>query len=500
MGGAGYLAGMLNVAVCERARRARDPRFDGRFFVGVLTTKVYCRPICPVALPKAENVRFYPSAAAASEAGFRPCLRCRPEATPGSPAWRGSAATVTRALRLIDDGALDRGGVDALAERLGVGSRHLARLFNEHLGASPVAVAQTRRLHFAKQLIDETDLPMTQVAMSAGFGSLRRFNTLFRTTYGKSPSALRGRRGEAEDVLTLRLSYRPPLDFGAMLGFLASHGVPAIEQVSGLSYRRTVEVGGEACAIEVRWPPGQRRGRAAGDASGARRAHLELRLPVAAAGALADVAARARATFDLDANPAFVAEHLAGDARLRGFVRAHAGKLRVPGAWDRFEMAVRAILGQGVSVAAARTFTRRLVERYGRRVALGVPGLTHLFPDAGRLARARVERIGITGARAAAIRALARAVASGELDLGSAQSSDLLALPGVGPWTAQYVALRALGEPDAFPAGDLVLRRAMRDGAGRAPSIAALEQLSQRWRPWRGYAAMALWQLANDSR
>jgi len=484
---------MPKAAVCVRAYRARDPRFDGRFYVGVLTTGVYCRPICPAMTPKVDNVRFFPSAAAAANAGLRPCLRCRPETSVGTPAWLGTSATVSRALRLIGEGALDGGSVEQLAQRLGIGARHLSRLFDDHLGASPLAVAQTRRLHFAKRLIDETNLPMTEVALGAGFGSVRHFNTLLRRTYGRTPSELRRGRRQAAAVngggVTLRLAYRPPLDIAAVIAFLARRATPGVERVEANSYLRTISTAGGHGTVELRASePGV----------------IELHLQVPEPSALLDAAERARRLFDLNANPTEIVEHLRRDRRLARRLRSGQG-VRVPGSWDPFELAVRAILGQSISVAAATTLAGRLASRFGERFdghnAATDAGLDRLFPNAQRLsvvAVAKLAGIGLPRPRARTIVELARAVVAGQLDLASTSSLEsyvesLMRLPGIGEWTAGYIAMRALGDPDAFPAGDLVLRRSLRPGGERLTAT-ELTREAEAWRPWRAYAAMLLWQ------
>ncbi len=483
----------LDPAVCERARQSRDARFDGRFFIGVLTTGVYCRPVCPARSPLPRNVRFYPTAAAAAEDGLRPCLRCRPETAPGTSAWAGTSATVARALRLIAAGALDRGGVEELADPLGVTPRHLSRLFVQHLGASPKAVAQTRRLHFAKRLIDETRLPMADVALSSGFKSVRRFNDAFRATYSRSPSALRSARGREpheaatveESPIALRLAFRPPYDWGGLIEFLGPRAIPRVEEVSRDAYRRTIRVDGQAGLIEVR-PVADR--------------HC-VRLEVRQAGprALFGIAERIRRLFDLDADSSVIANHLERDPLLAPVVGRRPG-LRVPGAWDGFELGVRAILGQQVSVKGATTLAGRIVEAYGDPLpAAAGDGLTHLFPTARRLARADLSRIGLPGARAGAINAFARACAEGRLGLESGRSFEEIAgrltgLSGIGRWTAEYVALRALGDPDAFPSTDLGLVRAAGFDAGPR-GARRLAERAEAWRPWRAYAAMYLWQL-----
>ncbi len=480
----------LDPEALNRARISRDPRFDGKFFIAVTSTGIYCRPICPSRWAKRANVRFFGSTAAAEAAGFRPCLRCRPETAPGTPAWLGTAAVVRRALRLIDDGALDEDSVEALAARLGIGSRHLVRLFRRHVGASPIAVAQTRRLHFAVCLLEASDLPITQVAMAAGFGSSRRFNDAFRATYRRSPRELRkaGRRtggATAGDRVILRLAYRPPYDWEHMRDFLAARAIGGLERVDAGGYARTVACPGGHALVAVRALPGKHA--------------LELRVAGAPAAALLQLSSVARRVFDLAGDPARIGAELAADELMGPLVAQRPG-LRIPGAWDAFECAVRAILGQQVSVAAGRTLVERLVVRSGEEIRDGIEGLTRLFPTPAALVRANLDGLGITGTRIAALRSLARAVLDGRVDF-SAASADvataLAALPGVGPWTAQYVALRALGEPDALPYGDWVLRRMAARGA--APLTAQqLEQRSETWRPWRSYATVHLWQAAGQ--
>jgi AraC family transcriptional regulator of adaptative response / DNA-3-methyladenine glycosylase II len=487
----GILGLGLGRGALDRARVSRDPRFDGKFFIAVTSTGIYCRSVCPVPSPKTSNVRYYATAAAAAEAGFRPCLRCRPEAAPGTPAWLGTSALVRRALRLIQDGVLDETSVDALAARLGIGSRHLHRLFVQHVGASPITVAQTRRLHFAKHLLDETDLPITEIALAAGFGSLRRFNDTFQRTYRRAPRELRRRRrrglaAEGGDDVVLRLAFRPPYDWPQVCAFLAARAVPGVERVDARGYARTVASDGSHALVCVRALEDEHA--------------LELRVRGAAPPSLFQISTAARRTFDLAADPARIALALETDPLLRPLVKARPG-LRIPGAWDPFECAVRAVLGQQVSIAAARTLAARLVSRVGRTVAGGTDGLTHAFPAPPALAAADLDGLGLTGARGRALRALARAVCEGALDFGGPVeevTSALAALPGFGPWTAQYVALRALGEPDAFPAADLVLRR-MTAAGGPPLTARALEARAEAWRPWRGYAVLHLWRAAGEA-
>ncbi len=467
----------LDREICERARMARDPRFDGRFFIGVTSTGIYCRPVCPARPPKPENVRYFPSAAAAAGAGFRPCLRCRPEASPGTPAWLGASASVSRALKLIGESALDDGGVDQLAGRLGVGSRHLRRLFLRYLGATPVAVAQTRRVHFAKKLIDETSLSMAQVAMAAGFGSIRRFNAVFQKLYGRAPGDLRrtvtmptnghpaGHDRSQSGNYRFRLAYRPPYDWDSLIGFLAARATPGVETVGPAEYRRTIGLDGLTGEISVR------------PVEGSHCLELNIRYPDPAA--LFRIVERVRGMFDLGADPAEFAGHLKRDPRLKKMLRAHPG-LRVPGCWDGFEISVRAILGQQVSVKAATTVAGRLAAEFG---SLETGGTGVLFPCAATLAGADLSRVGLTGQKVRSIRELAAAVSRNEISFDRSVDPEqfekqITAIRGIGPWTAQYIAMR-LGEPDAFPAGDLYLR----DVAAKAEA----------WRPWRAYAAMYVW-------
>ncbi len=482
----------LSRRALDRARASRDPRFDGKFFIAVTSTRIYCRPVCPVPSPKPANIRYYDSAVSAAEAGYRPCLRCRPEAAPGTPAWLGTSAVVRRALRLIQEGVLDEISVDDLAGRLGIGPRHLHRLFVQHLGAAPLTVAQTRRLHFAKRLLDETDLPMTEVAIAAGFGSVRRFNDAFQRTYARAPREIRKRRRveptpAARDEVVLKLPFRPPYDWEQVLGFFATRAVPGVESVDARGYRRILATreGGTAL-VAVSALPGEHA--------------LELRVRGASPSELFHVAAAARHAFDVAADPGLVGQALGSDPLLGPLVKKRPG-LRVPGAWDPFEVAVRAVLGQQVSVAAARTLAGRLVVRAGRALQPAEGDLRYAFPDAGALAGASLDGLGITGARVRALHGLARAVAEGRLDFGGPSdevTAALAALPGFGAWTAQYVALRGLGEPDAFPEGDLVLRRMAAGGA--APlSTRALATLAEGWRPWRAYAALHLWRAAGDA-
>ena len=479
----------LDPDACYRAFGARDARFDGRVFVGVHTTGIYCRPICPARSAKRENVSFYFSAAAAQAAGFRPCLRCRPELSPDTAAWHGTAHTVARALALIEAGALDDGSVEDLAARLGVGGRHLRRLFQQHVGASPLAVAQTRRVLLAKQLIHDTSLTMTEVALASGFGSVRRFNETFRQLFQRPPAALRrswGAVGSDAGAVTIRLPYRPPYDWDATLAFLAAQAIPRVEAVGRDSYARTIALDGR-CGTLVVVP---------GDDYTLR---ATIRFPCMAA--LPRIIARLRSVFDLSADPARIDAHLAGDPALAPFIAARPG-MRAPGAWDRFELAVRAILGQQITVPAATNLARRLVEAVGVMVDDPVAqtfGLTRLFPTPHQIAAPDIVSLDLVpGTRATALSSLAAAVSADPVLLGPYRDlegavSQLRSLPGIDDWTAQYIALRALRVPDAFPVADIGLQRAMTGLIDRFPTSVELLARAECWRPWRAYAAMHLW-------
>jgi AraC family transcriptional regulator of adaptative response / DNA-3-methyladenine glycosylase II len=437
----------------DQARVSRDARFDGRFFIAVRTTGTYCRPICPAPRCRSRNVRYYPTAAAAAAAGFRPCLRCRPEAAPGTPAWLGTSAVVRRALRLIQEGALDDSNVEELASRVGVGARHLHRLFLAHVGASPVDVAQTRRLHFAKRLLDETTLPITELALAAGYGSLRRFNHAFRETYGKPPRELRKARKAglpaiAADEIALRLAYRPPYDWPSIVAALAARLTPGVERADGGSWARAVRIDGRVATIRVEPLSGENA--------------LLLRVRGAPAAALLSISATARRVFDLAADPAPIAATLRRDRELAALLRRRPG-LRIGGAWDPFECAVRAVAGPAA--------TARIARELGDALPRNAEGLTHLFPLPGTLAVARVP--GLARPRLEMLRRLARRAADGTLDFGGAVEALMGELSGIGgERLAQTVALYALGEPDALP----------------SPALASR---AEAWRPWRSYGFLA---------
>jgi len=511
-----------------RALTARDARFDGTFFVGVTTTGVYCRPICPARTPGRDRCVFFQRATEAERDGFRACFRCRPELAPGyksgaasgvPPGYKSGAASgappgyksgdanvdalpslVQAALARIDIGYLNEHSVDDLARELGVTSRHLRRATEAELGVSPVALAQSRRLALAKQLLQDTQLSLTDIAFASGFSSVRRYNALFSSRFGRAPSSVRRGHGDpravrdaGEATIALRLDYRPPFDWETLLRFIGDRAIPGVESVTDGVYRRNVRVGKKTGHVSVRrdrernvlW------------------AHVSLSL----SGVLMPIRARLRALFDLDAHPLTIAEHLGADASMGPFVRARPG-LRVPGAFDRFETAVRAIAGQMVSVRAATTLSGRIARAFGDATAEDTPekvesdggaraGLDCIFPSAETLAGASVDRIASLGfprTRANALLSFARAVSDGSLVLDDDTTppeekiAAFKALPGFGNWTAQYMAMRVLGWPDAFPASDLGVRKAL----GGAPESAVLA-MAESWRPWRAYAVMHLW-------
>ncbi len=479
----------LDKHICDRARMAKDRRFDGLFFIGVLSTGIYCRPICPAPAPKAHNIVYFPTAAAAANAGLRPCLRCRPEASPGSPAWNGTSTTVSRAMLLIRQGALNEGSLEELAEKLGVGSRHLRRLFQTHVGVSPKVFATTQKTLFAKKLLNETAMPISQIAFASGFGSIRRFNAAFSKIYGRTPSSFRGlkkgRKSAAKAYFKteLVLAYRPPFDWQCMLDFYESRAIPGVEVVEDGVYHRSVRLNETLGTLSVSHDPKQ-------DA-------LRLRVALSDSRDLMLLVEKVRRMFDLDANMAAIHDLLGADPVLKHSVR-HLPGLRLPGAWDPFESAVRAVVGQQVSVKGARTIIGRIAQRAGSAMtAAGLGGLRGYFPTAQQLSACDLEGIGMPTKRAATITALARAAVSGELAFhvrGSLETfiAGLKKIPGIGDWTAQYIAMRALGEPDAFPAGDLGIARALQQGYGR-PTPKQITAMAEKWRPWRAYAAIYLW-------
>ena len=503
----------LDADRCYAAVTTRDARFDGLFFTAVNTTGIYCRPVCAARTPKRSSCDFFPTAAAAESAGFRPCLRCRPELAPGRADFNETPAAAI--LARLQAGALDEGSSETLGREIGLSSRQVRRILLEHFGVTPIEVAQTQRLLFAKKLLQETELPMTQIALSSGFRSLRRFNTSFRERYGLAPSTLRrdgrGQTDEAREPaspsmgdITLRLAYRPPLDWPTMLRYLAGRATRGVESVeygaSGATYLRTamLTAGERAVAgwLAVREP------NAAEIAKKANANVLLVTLSAPLAPVLMPVMHRLRQLFDLDANPTRIALHLERDALLLPALAASPG-LRVPGAWDGFELALRAVLGQQDSVAGATTLAGRLAASFGAPIVTPHASLDRGAPTAATLARADladIAAIGLPKTRAMTIRELARFAANDGLNFAPGTQLDdavatLDALPGIGLWTAHYIAMRALRYADAFPAGDLGLRKALGalEGADKLPTEAALIQRAETWRPWRAYAAAYLW-------
>jgi AraC family transcriptional regulator of adaptative response / DNA-3-methyladenine glycosylase II len=544
---------------CYRAVSSKDGRFDGWFVTAVTSTGIYCRPSCPAVTPRRENVRFLPSAAAAQRDGFRACKRCRPDASPGSPEWNVRADLTGRAMRLIADGLVDRDGIGGLAARLGYSERHLNRLLVTELGAGPLALARAQRAHTARLLIETTDLPFTEIAFAAGFPSIRQFNETVRAVFATTPSELRARSahrggvrggvagsggaagsgsatgsgarngatgsGDARNgakaatgAITLRLRHRPPLDAAGLLGFLGMRAVPGVEALDadGRTYRRVLALP-HGLGVAALTPQAE---------------HVDCTLRLADMRDLGAAVQRCRRLLDLDADPVAVDAALAGDPVLQPLIAATPG-MRVPGAADGAELAVRAVLGQQVSVGGARTLAARLAQAHGAPLADALPscaaaqagadggaeptangsapaqptanggaaapgaGLTHAFPTAAAIAALDPEQLPMPRARGRALVGLCAALASGEivLDPGADRAEvrrQLVALPGIGPWTAEYVAMRALGDPDAFPASDLGIRHALAK-LGQPHDARSAAALSERWRPWRAYAALHLW-------
>ncbi len=481
----------LDFERCYRAVESRDARFDGWFITAVRTTGIYCRPSCPTPVrPRRENVSFFPTAAAAQLAGYRACKRCRPDASPGSPEWNVRGDLVGRAMRLIADGTVDRDGVAGLARRLAVSERHLHRLLLSELGAGPLAIARAQRAQTARVLIETTDLPFTQVAFAAGFESIRQFNDTVREVFALTPTALRtaGRRRAdiADGVLTLRLPYRPPLDWQALAGWLRTRALPGVAEVNGRVYRRTLRLprGAGVVALEPL------------------DTHIQCTLRLESMADLTSAVRQCRRLLDLDADPLSVVEVLSKDRRLSSIVKKRPG-LRAPGAVDGTELAIQAVLGQQVSLAAARTLASRLVTAHGDVIKIADPTLTHLFPHAASIADADLARLGVPATRRATLRAVARAVADGRLalDPGADRTEtyqQLVQLPGIGEWTAGYIVMRALGDPDTFLPSDLGIKKAVaRLGIGS--NARAISDHAAAWRPWRSYATHQLWATLSDA-
>lgn len=477
---------------CYRALAAKDTRFDGVFFTGVKTTGIYCRPVCSVKTPRASSCIFFSTAAAAEAAGFRPCLRCRPELAPYALQQNLAYAVWQR----IAAGALNDGDGEKLATEVGLSSRQLRRVLQQHFGVTPIELAQTQRLLFAKKLLQETRFPMSEVAYAAGFGSVRRFNALFLARYGMAPTSIRRAAEKSSaydaDAITLRLAYRPPFAWSDMLHYLSGRAIAGVEAViddaaGGISYARSVRLDGASGWLHVRHLPEKHQ--------------LEVSVSSTLAHVLMPLLARLRSQFDLDANPQVVAAHLAHDPLLARQIDKTPG-LRVPGAFEVFELAVRAVLGQQVSVAGATTLSARMVHKFGVATATPFAGVTHHFPTPECLAAAsaaEIAAIGLPGARAEAIRNLAQFAVQGGLQIRPGASlteviTHLKTVRGIGEWTAQYIAMRALRFSDAFPAGDLGLQKAATESVdGLRLTERQLLLRAANWSPWRGYAALLLW-------
>lgn len=473
---------------CLRAVRSKDARFDGWFFTAVLTTGIYCRPSCPVVPPKAENMVFHPSAAACQQAGFRACKRCRPDTSPGSPEWNARADSVARAMRLIHDGVVDREGVTGLAGRLGYSERQIERQLLAELGAGPLALARAQRAQTARLLIETTALPMAEVAFAAGFSSIRTFNDTVREVFALAPTELRARAARRADapadrtpgVISLRLPFRAPLNPDNLFGHLAATAVPGVEEWRDGAYRRTLRLPYGHGIVALTPAPG----------------HIRCRLALTDPRDLTVAISRCRRMLDLDADPVAVDEQLRTDPLLAPLVDKAPGR-RVPGSADAAEFAVRAVLGQQVSTAAARTHAARLVTAHGTPVNDPEGGLTHLFPTPDALAALDPESLALPRSRRTTLTTLVAALADGTLPLGTDSDWDeararLHALPGFGPWTVEVIAMRALGDPDAFLPADLGVRRAAR-ALGLPSTPAALTARAAAWRPWRAYAVQYLW-------
>ncbi|GIU67658.1 DNA-3-methyladenine glycosylase 2 family protein [Candidatus Phycosocius spiralis] len=478
----------LDPDTCYRIISARDARYDGRFFTAVTTTGIYCRPICPARIPERNHVKFYPSAFAAQEHGFRPCLRCRPETAPDTPAWRGTATTIGRALRLIEEGVLDTGSVEGLAHRLGIGQRHLRRLFLKHVGASPSSVAQTRRLFLAKQLVHESTMSITDIALASGFSSVRRFNEAFHALFRRPPSALRSELGhngliKHHGSIVLKLRYRPPYDWNAISGFMVDRLYLGVERFEGGVYRRSFALDGQIGIISVT--------KGLGD-------WLQVEINCQDLKVLPLLLARIRACFDLGADPEAIDTHLKQDLTLSPLVEARPG-LRVAGAFEPFEIGVRAILGQQVSVKAAIGLGAQLVAVLGDKLSRELhsqSGLTHLFPTATSILASDLSFLGVPASRLMCLKEFSQAYVEDPTLLTGppdAVIGRLLAIKGIGPWTAAYIGLRALGDPDAFPFGDVALKRGLEDLGICFSDLKALNARTNSWRPWRAYAAQHIW-------
>ncbi len=482
---------MFDFDACYRAVHSRDARFDGVFFVGVTSTGIYCRPSCPAVTPKRENVRFYRSAAQAQAAGFRACRRCRPDVAPGSPEWNVRADLAGRAMRLIADGTVEREGVSGLAARLGYSERQIHRTLVDEVGAGPLRLARAQRAHTARILLETTDLPVTEVCFASGFASVRQFNDTMQAIYASSPSELRARartrpnRSPVPGAISLRLAYRRPADLDGVLDFLGTRAIPGVEEVDGRTYRRSLVLPHATGVVELTPANG----------------YLAATLRLSDHRDLAAAVARCRRLFDLDADSAAIDDALAADGTLAPMVRRTPGR-RLPGAVDGSEMAVRAVLGQQISVAAARRLAGRLVVEYGKPLDAPVGGVTHAFPTAEALAEIDPAAFPMPRTRQQTLHELVSRLADGRVRIDAGADWDeterrLLDIPGIGAWTAGYIRMRALGDPDVFLASDLGVRQGIAL-AGLPDDPRAAEAVAERWRPWRSYAQMQIWSLLSQ--
>jgi AraC family transcriptional regulator, regulatory protein of adaptative response / DNA-3-methyladenine glycosylase II len=477
----------LNVAFSRQAVYSRDRRFDGRFFAGIAATGIYCRPVCPVSFGTPDRIVWFSSAAAATAAGFRPCKRCRPDTSPGTPAWFGTAAVVSHAVKLISEGALNDGNVEQLSERLGIGSRHLRRLFKQHLGAPPLKIARSQRVQFAGNLIANSTMPIREIASCAGFASTRHFHHSVKAAFGDSPRVIRRLRAtplsaESRDAVIVYLPYRRPFDWASLIRFLAERAIPGVERVENGSYSRTVEVEGLVGTIHVRDQPDSGR--------------LAMRVRLPRYDCLMQIVQRATRLFDLETDTLQIVRHLSREPSLTEIVITHPG-LRVPGSWEGFEIAVRAVLGQQLTVVDSPALVERIVRKFGRAVELPRTGLSHIFPSPAILAVADLRALGIPKQMAEVIGGLARAILAGNIRFdgyGRPERSLALlrSLPGISEAALSYVAMRSLGDPNAVPQGDIGIRRALA-GRGKAVSPQQLLRVLKNIQPWRAYAAMQLW-------
>jgi AraC family transcriptional regulator of adaptative response / DNA-3-methyladenine glycosylase II len=506
------LENVMDDDACYRALASRDSAFDGRFFVAVRTTGIYCRPSCPATTPKRVNVSFHPTAASAQAAGYRACKRCRPDAVPGSPEWNARADLVGRAMRSIADGVVDREGVAGLAQRLGYSERHLNRQLAAEVGAGPLALARAQRAQTARVLLETTDVVITDVAFAAGFTSIRQFNDTVRDVFAATPTELRAsRRVRSGPVgsISLRLPFRPPLAAAQLFGFLALRAVPGVEEGSSTGYRRTLSLAHGVAVVElgdeaIDSTDAARGGRVRRPEAWLAEHWVPCRIKLADLRDLGAAVARCRRLLDLDADPRAIDDVLSGGpgALLAESVARLPG-IRLPGHVDGAELAVRAVLGQQVSVAGARTLARRLVDQHGRALAVPDGSLTHTFPSAEALARVDPDRFPMPRSRAAALSALARALAAHDIELDPGADRDqttarLMALPGIGAWTSDYIRMRALGDPDVAMEGDLGFRHGLR-ALGGPTDPRAVAAIGDSWAPWRSYALQHIWAAASST-